>query len=92
MRHADHVVRAAAGGPTSAANGQGLCEACNYAREAPGWRALPGPDPELGAGQEVEVTTPTGHRYRSRPPPLPGGRHAPPSLMERYLGQFLAAA
>lgn len=92
VRHADHVVRAAAGGPTSAANGQGLCEACNYAREAPGWRALPGPDPELGAGQEVEVTTPTGHRYRSRPPPLPGGRHAPPSLMERYLGQFLAAA
>ena len=34
---------AEAGGPTSAANGQGLCEACNYTKQAPGWRARPGP-------------------------------------------------
>ena len=69
VRHIDHVVPVAEGGRTSAANGQGLCEACNYAKEAPGWRARPGPD---GAGDEVTVETPTGHRYTSRPPPLPG--------------------
>jgi hypothetical protein len=39
VRHVDHVVRAADGGATSADNGQGLCETCNYAKEAPGWRA-----------------------------------------------------
>ena len=39
IRHLDHVVRVADGGETSAENGQGLCEACNYAKEAPGWRA-----------------------------------------------------
>lgn len=97
VRQADHVVPAADGGPTSAANGQGLCEACNYAREAPGWRARPGVDPGLGAGQEVRITTPTGHHYRSRPPPLPGRQHAPPglappSLVELYLERLLAAA
>ena len=37
IRQADHVVEASSGGPTSAADGQGLCEACNYAKEAPGW-------------------------------------------------------
>ncbi|MFB0836357.1 HNH endonuclease, partial [Arthrobacter halodurans] len=35
LRHHDHVVPARSGGPTSAANGEGLCEACNYAKEAP---------------------------------------------------------
>ena len=68
VRHVDHVVRAADGGSTSAVNGQGLCEACNQAKEAVGWRAR-------GSGRAVETTTPTGHRYRSRPPAL-----APPVL------------
>ena len=31
--------------PTSRANGQGLCEACNHAKQAPGWRAGPAPGP-----------------------------------------------
>ena len=69
VRHADHVTPWADGGATSEANGQGLCEACNYAKQAPGWHARPGPD---GAGDLVETTTPTGHTYPSRPPPLPG--------------------
>ena len=62
IRHIDHVVPAAAGGPTSAANGQGLCECCNYAKEAIGWAAHPRPGPV----HEVETVTPTGHRYRSQ--------------------------
>jgi hypothetical protein len=62
IRHVDHVVPAAVDGPTSAANAQGLCEACNFAKEAFGWRARPDPD------GSVETTTPTGHRYLSRQP------------------------
>jgi hypothetical protein len=34
IRHLDHVTPAAKGGPTSAANGQGLCAHCNLVREA----------------------------------------------------------
>ena len=64
IRHSDHVIDAAAGGATSGANGEGLCEACNYAKQAPRWRARPGPD------GTVITTIPTGHRHRTRPPPL----------------------
>ncbi|MBJ7331402.1 MAG: DUF222 domain-containing protein [Solirubrobacteraceae bacterium] len=66
IRHLDHVQRQADGGPTSATNGQGTCETCNYAKEAPGWSArfIRGPDGE----HVVETVTPTGHRYTSRPP------------------------
>ena len=71
LRHLDHVVPVVAGGETTEANLQGLCEACNYAKQAPGWRARPGPE---GAGTSVEITTPTGHTYRSEPPAPPGAR------------------
>ena len=65
IRHGDHAEDFAEGGPTSATNGQGLCEACNHAKQAPGWRARPSP----GAGaHQIETTTPTGHTYRSRAP------------------------
>jgi hypothetical protein len=61
IRHTDHVVARARGGPTAADNGQGLCELCNYAKEADGWsaRTIPGPR------HTVEITTPTGHIYTS---------------------------
>jgi len=36
VRHLDHVQDYADGGPTSAANGQGVCEDCNYTKQAPG--------------------------------------------------------
>ncbi|MEP9382487.1 HNH endonuclease [Nocardioides cheoyonin] len=62
IRHLDHIQRYADGGPTSAANLQGLCERCNQAKEAPGWQARPGPD------GSITITTATGHTYRSRPP------------------------
>lgn len=65
VRHGDHALDHALAGPTSLRNGQGLCEACDYAKQAPGWRACPSPGAE---GHEIETTLPTGHRYRSRPP------------------------
>ncbi|TRW46892.1 DUF222 domain-containing protein [Georgenia yuyongxinii] len=84
IRHHDHVVAHADGGPTTAANLKGACEACNYAKQAPGWRDQPlttatrragpgqrqraGPDP----GHLVQTITPTGHRYTSCAPALPG--------------------
>jgi hypothetical protein len=66
VRHADHALSSAVGGPTSADNGQGLCEACDYAKQAPGWHAHRSSGSQ---GHEIETTLPTGHRYRSRPPP-----------------------
>jgi hypothetical protein len=73
IRHSDHVTPVQAHGATSADNGQGLCEACNHTKQALGWRARPGPH---GAGTTVQVTTPTGHTYTSRPPPPPGWRRS----------------
>ncbi len=96
IRHIDHVVPAAVGGPTSADNGQGLCEACNLAREAPGMVDRAGP---RGSSESVTTRTATGHEYTSRPPPVPGVR--PPrrdlfcvddSLLEWRLRQHAAAA
>jgi len=69
IRHTDHATPVAEGGTTSLDNGQGLCEACNYAKQADGWTTTPGPG---GTGRSVIITTPTGHTYTSRPPDLPG--------------------
>jgi hypothetical protein len=66
IRHADHTVKAADGGETSAATGQGLCAGCNYAKEATGWRARPQPGP----AHTIQTQTPTGHTYQSTAPPL----------------------
>jgi hypothetical protein len=76
IRHGDHVLPIEHGGQTAEANTQGLCEACNYTKQAPGWRNTPGPH---GAGQSVTITTPTGHTYTSRPPPLPGAPDEQPA-------------
>jgi hypothetical protein len=67
IRHHDHAVPVAEGGETSRDNGQGLCEACNYAKEAVGWRARPSP----GDRHTVEITTPSGRTHRSTAPPQP---------------------
>lgn len=87
IRQLDHAVRSIDGGATSGPNGQGLCEACNLAKEAAGWRARPRPGPR----HTVETTTPTGHRYRSQAPPLPGT--SPPGLskLELYLTDLVLA-
>ena len=71
IRHLDHIVDHARGGPTAVGNGQGLCAACNLIKAAPGWNATADND---GA---VETRTPTGHRYLSRPPRPPHSRPWP---------------
>ena len=38
IRHLDHIRPHRAGGPTSLANGRGVCARGNYVREMPGWR------------------------------------------------------
>ena len=52
------------GGPTTQANGAGLCEACNHTKETPGWSVRPRPGPR----HTLEITTPTGHTYHSTAP------------------------
>ncbi len=76
IRHADHIVSVADGGATTADDGQGLCEACNYAKEAAGWltRRLP------GERHPVETVTPTGHSYQSHAPDPPGRHRYPVRL------------
>lgn len=65
IRHTDHLTPAAAGGPTTTSNGQGLCEQCNYLKEHPGWHHT------MNADGTITVRTPTGHQHHSRPPTLP---------------------
>ncbi|MGA7203991.1 MAG: DUF222 domain-containing protein [Specibacter sp.] len=81
IREYDHIKSWAAGGQTTIANGQGLCTACNLAKEAPGWTTTHppnGPD-----GPRTSITTPTGHSYVSAVPPLPGPRSSRRSNPER---------
>jgi hypothetical protein len=47
-------------------DGQGLCQACNHAKQAPGWRARPRPSPR----HTVDTITPSGRIYTSAAPPL----------------------
>jgi Domain of unknown function (DUF222) len=89
IRHHDHVLAHHAGGQTTAANGQGLCAACNYAKQAPGWRAHPRPGPR----HTVATTTPTGHTYHSTAPPLPGtDPPVPPSRLEAHFTDLILTA
>ncbi|MGB0436325.1 MAG: HNH endonuclease [Mycobacterium sp.] len=69
IRHRDHAVPHREGGPTSAINALGLCEACNYTKEAPGWTAT---TTEQRGEHLAEFTTPTAATYQSSAPPLPG--------------------
>ena len=91
VRHADHVLAHVAGGATSRVNGQGACERCNHAKQAPGWTAHAATPP--GDRHTVLTTTPTGHRYRSRAPAMPGAPHAPPrrSRLEIYFADLTLA-
>lgn len=71
IRHVDHISRHADGGATSAVNGQGLCERCNYTKEYGDWKTTTVYD-RYGR-HSTELTTPTGRTYRSTAPPLPTG-------------------
>jgi hypothetical protein len=78
IRHHDHIIPWHNDGPTTLANGAGLCEACNHTKEQPGWKAQPRPGPR----HTIEITTPTGHTYQSTAPPLPGSGLPGPGLRE----------
>lgn len=66
IRDADHITTHADHGPTTLANGQGLCRQCNLAKTAPGWHSTV----DTGASRHlVTTTTPTGATYRSTAPP-----------------------
>ncbi|MFN3003677.1 HNH endonuclease [Mycolicibacterium wolinskyi] len=69
IRHHDHAVPTHHDGPTSALNGLGLCEACNYAKEAPGWSVT---TTDTHGNHTTQYRTPTGAVYHSTAPPLPG--------------------
>jgi hypothetical protein len=82
IRHGDHVVPDRAGGPTTAGNGQGLCQTCNQAKEAPGWHAStldrgPTLDRPHAPPHRVRTTTPTGHTYDPTAPPVLPTRVSP---------------
>lgn len=77
IRHADHPEPHADGGATEVENAQGLCEACNYAKEAPGWRVHANPK----SGRHlVTITTPTGASFTSSAPDPPGSEPGLPPM------------
>lgn len=63
IKHADHSQAFAAGGETNWDNASGLCAACNFLKEVPGWR-------HEATAEELVVRTPTGHRYRIGTKPI----------------------
>lgn len=68
IRHRDHAQPHNRGGPTTAENGLGTCERCNYAKESPGWQVKAGDE---NGTHTAEFVTPTGASYKSAAPPLP---------------------
>jgi hypothetical protein len=68
IRHRDHAQPHNRGGPTTAENGLGTCERCNYAKESPGWQVKAGDE---NGTHTAEFVTPTGAKYKSAAPPLP---------------------
>ncbi len=75
VRHLDHVEPAAHDGPTELENGQGLCEACNLAKNAGGFTQGVA---DAGGLHAVVTTAVTGHTYVSTAPPLPRPADARP--------------
>jgi hypothetical protein len=75
IRHRDHAKPHRKGGTTSAVNGLGLCERCNYVKESDGW-IVTSTTAENGT-HTAEFTTPTGARHHSTAPPMPGTPQEP---------------
>ena len=71
VRHTDHVVPFRTGGPTTVANGRGVCARGNYVREMPGWKVDLIRNGLIGRPHTIRITTPTGHRYTSEAPQPP---------------------
>ncbi|MFQ6486153.1 HNH endonuclease [Brachybacterium epidermidis] len=100
IRHLDHIIPAAAGGPTSYDNGQGLCARCNYLKEHGTWNLTfspPGSPPHISwrSPHGARGSSPTPHS-ESPPPPKPSdgpvlrvadapGHQPGPVPAERYI-------
>lgn len=63
VRDIDHITDFQHGGPTTADNGQGLCRRSHSIKHQPGWQVV-------SQGSATIWRTPTGHEYRSDPPPV----------------------
>ena len=63
IRDHDHIFDYQHGGETTIDNGQGLCKRSHTLKHLPGWHVT-------GNGQITTWTTPTGHTYTSKPPPV----------------------
>ncbi|MGC5626769.1 HNH endonuclease [Georgenia sp. Z1344] len=74
--HVDHADPHAQGGRTRADNASGLCATHNYAKQNPGWR-------QAMDGEQLDVWTPTGHRYRVPRSPFPYRLRPLPPLMTK---------
>ena len=89
IRHTDHATPHARGGLTTAANGLGECEACNYAKEAPGWQVHTF-DAD-GQRHKAVYVTPTGAHHESHAPPLLNDVVVfKPSVVEALMANHLA--
>ncbi|WP_332642462.1 HNH endonuclease [Aeromicrobium sp.] len=63
IRDDDHIHDHSRGGVTTHQNGQGLCKRSHTIKSLPGWKVTT-------EGRTTIWQTPTGHTYRSDPPPL----------------------
>lgn len=86
IRHIDHVVPHAAGGLTAADNLQGLCEQCNYAKQATGWQATTTDGESASTATASGQGVTRGHTDATGPPgnaPPSGApcRQAPPTVI-----------
>ena len=77
IRHIDHIQPHAEGGPTTYTNGQGLCEACNHAKQAPGWNSttLQPQHPFLQLQPQRPLRPPEAVPQPPKPPKRPQPRH-----------------
>lgn len=88
IRHTDHAAPFSRGGTTTAGNGEGLCEACNYAKQATGWSVVTHTN---AAGTHTAVlTTPTGAVYRSTATPVGMRPRVDTGVIETGIGVALA--
>ena len=75
IRHADHVVPGRGRRRNQRRQRPRPLRSLQPHQTSPRLASPPGPG---GAGQTVDVTTPTGHTHTSRPPPTPGRRSRAP--------------
>ncbi len=89
IRHTDHATPHARGGATTAVNGVGTCEACNYAKEAPGWRVHTS-KPTAGGTQPNTSRPPAPTTNRTHRRCSMASSSSPPSAVETRIAHHLA--